>query len=198
MWVNGRFIGEHRGRIRPVHVRHWLGASRRAEPGDCGRRVSPTDAGTQPRGKQVREPGGIWYTPTSGIWQTSGSSRSVGRLHGPGRVRNQTSSDSELHVRTPREWSAAERTQVRAHVSPGASLLADGRRAIRGRRRRDRARPACSPTPSCSARRRTLPLRPPKLVLHSADVGYDSGRRATSACAPSRSARTERRPRASL
>ncbi len=30
----------------------------------------PTDAGTQPRGKQVRKPGGIFYTPTSGIWQT--------------------------------------------------------------------------------------------------------------------------------
>ena len=30
----------------------------------------PTDAGTQPRGKQVRKPDGIWYTPTTGIWQT--------------------------------------------------------------------------------------------------------------------------------
>src|SRR5262249_40008182 len=30
----------------------------------------PTDAGTQPRGKQVRNPGGIWYTPVTGIWQT--------------------------------------------------------------------------------------------------------------------------------
>ncbi|AIE85301.1 glycoside hydrolase family 2 protein [Fimbriimonas ginsengisoli] len=30
----------------------------------------PTDAGTQPRGKQVRRPGGIFYTPTTGIWQT--------------------------------------------------------------------------------------------------------------------------------
>ncbi len=30
----------------------------------------PSDAGTQPRGKQVRKPGGIWYTATSGIWQT--------------------------------------------------------------------------------------------------------------------------------
>ncbi len=30
----------------------------------------PTDAGTQPRGKQVRQPHGIWYTSTSGIWQT--------------------------------------------------------------------------------------------------------------------------------
>jgi beta-galactosidase/beta-glucuronidase len=30
----------------------------------------PTDAGTQPRGKQVREPKSIWYTSTTGIWQT--------------------------------------------------------------------------------------------------------------------------------
>lgn len=30
----------------------------------------PTDASTQPRGKQVRQPNGIWYTPTSGVWQT--------------------------------------------------------------------------------------------------------------------------------
>ena len=30
----------------------------------------PTDKGPQPRGKQVSRPGGIWYTPVSGIWQT--------------------------------------------------------------------------------------------------------------------------------
>ncbi|MGC8668715.1 MAG: glycoside hydrolase family 2 protein [Chthonomonadales bacterium] len=30
----------------------------------------PTDAGPQPRGKQTLKPGGIYYTPTSGIWQT--------------------------------------------------------------------------------------------------------------------------------
>ncbi len=30
----------------------------------------PTDKGYQPRGKQVSNPGGIWYTPVSGIWQT--------------------------------------------------------------------------------------------------------------------------------
>lgn len=29
-----------------------------------------TDAGFQPRGKQVETPNGIWYTPVSGIWQT--------------------------------------------------------------------------------------------------------------------------------
>jgi len=30
----------------------------------------PTDSSTQPRGKQVNKPGGIFYTPTTGIWQT--------------------------------------------------------------------------------------------------------------------------------
>ena len=29
-----------------------------------------TDEGYQPRGKQVRNPEGIWYTPVSGVWQT--------------------------------------------------------------------------------------------------------------------------------
>ena len=30
----------------------------------------PTDTGPQPRGKQVRNPDGIWYTASTGIWQT--------------------------------------------------------------------------------------------------------------------------------
>lgn len=30
----------------------------------------PTDAFGQPRGKQVSHPGGIWYTPVTGIWQS--------------------------------------------------------------------------------------------------------------------------------
>ncbi len=30
----------------------------------------PSDGGPQPRGKQVRKPGGIFYTPATGIWQT--------------------------------------------------------------------------------------------------------------------------------
>ena len=32
----------------------------------------PTDTGLQPRGKQVLNPNGIWYTAVSGIWQTVG------------------------------------------------------------------------------------------------------------------------------
>lgn len=32
--------------------------------------TDPTDSSTQPRGKQVARPEGIWYTPTTGIWQS--------------------------------------------------------------------------------------------------------------------------------
>ncbi len=30
----------------------------------------PVDSGTQPRGKQVMNPSGIWYTSVTGIWQS--------------------------------------------------------------------------------------------------------------------------------
>ena len=32
--------------------------------------TDPTSAGSQPRGKQILKPEGIWYTAVSGIWQT--------------------------------------------------------------------------------------------------------------------------------
>ena len=70
VWVNGQEVGRHRGgydgfsfdvtdALKPSGENELLVAA-----------CDPTDAGTQPRGKQVRKPNGIWYTPTSGIWQT--------------------------------------------------------------------------------------------------------------------------------
>jgi hypothetical protein len=70
VWINGTKLGEHKGgydgfsfditdelvpgREQEILVRVW----------------DPTDTGTQPRGKQVTDPGGIYYTPVTGIWQT--------------------------------------------------------------------------------------------------------------------------------
>ena len=70
VWVNGRELGSHRGGYDPFHldVTDALVADGPQElVVACW---DPTDAGTQPRGKQVREPRGIWYTPTTGIWRT--------------------------------------------------------------------------------------------------------------------------------
>ncbi len=70
VWVNGHQVGSHEGGYTPFScdVTSALADS-------AGQEVvvsvwDPTDAGFQPRGKQVRNPHGIWYTPTTGIWQT--------------------------------------------------------------------------------------------------------------------------------
>lgn len=70
VWVNGKDVGRHRG----GYDRFTFDITNALTPGgEQGLLVSvqdPTDAGPQPRGKQVLKPEGIWYTPTSGIWQT--------------------------------------------------------------------------------------------------------------------------------
>ncbi len=70
IWVNGKEIGAHRGGYDPFSF-EITPALRDSGAQELVIAVwDPTDAGTQPRGKQVREPHGIWYTPTTGIWQT--------------------------------------------------------------------------------------------------------------------------------
>ena len=70
VYVNGHKAGEHKGGYDPFsfditpHLRKEGKQHLRVEVKD------PTDSSTQPRGKQVLKPGGIWYTPTSGVWQT--------------------------------------------------------------------------------------------------------------------------------
>jgi hypothetical protein len=68
--VNGKEVGKHRGGY-DAFTFDVTEAVRLTGPNEI--LVSawdPTDASTQPRGKQIRNPHGIWYTPTSGIWQT--------------------------------------------------------------------------------------------------------------------------------
>jgi beta-galactosidase/beta-glucuronidase len=68
--VNGQSIGGHKGGSTPfsfdiTDAIRWDGANQlRVRVWD------PTDLGSQPRGKQVNQPEGIWYTPVTGIWQT--------------------------------------------------------------------------------------------------------------------------------
>ncbi len=70
VWVDGTRVGEHRGGYDPFAF-DVTGA---LDDHDAHELVvvvwDPGDAGFQPRGKQVRIPSGIWYTSSTGIWQT--------------------------------------------------------------------------------------------------------------------------------
>jgi hypothetical protein len=69
VWVNGKQIGEHEGGFDPF----TFDVTDALKDGENELVVAvwdPTDRGRQPRGKQVRRPRGIWYTPVTGIWQT--------------------------------------------------------------------------------------------------------------------------------
>lgn len=69
VWVNGVQVGNHKGAYTPFSF-DITDALREGENKLTVRVYDPTDKGTQPRGKQVSKPKGIWYTPVTGIWQT--------------------------------------------------------------------------------------------------------------------------------
>jgi len=70
VWVNGRQVGTHRGGYDPFTF-DVTDALKEAGPNEIVLSVwDPTNAGYQPRGKQVNKPRGIWYTAVTGIWQT--------------------------------------------------------------------------------------------------------------------------------
>ncbi len=70
VYVNGQLAGSHRGGFDPFSfdITPHLKKGKKQEL--TVKVWDPTDEGPQPRGKQVRKPEGIWYTPVTGIWQT--------------------------------------------------------------------------------------------------------------------------------
>jgi len=68
VWVNGISVGTHTGGYCPFTFD--ITESLKEENELTVRVVDPTDKGGQPRGKQVQNTVGFWYTATSGIWQT--------------------------------------------------------------------------------------------------------------------------------
>ena len=70
VWVNGKKFDMHRGGYDGFSL-DITDALKKDGPQEIVVGVwNPIDSGTQPRGKQVRKPGGIFYTASSGIWQT--------------------------------------------------------------------------------------------------------------------------------
>jgi beta-galactosidase/beta-glucuronidase len=70
IWINDIQVGTHKGGYTPFSfdITPYLVAGK--EQKLTVRVWDPADRGFQPHGKQVSQPGGIWYTSVTGIWQT--------------------------------------------------------------------------------------------------------------------------------
>jgi beta-galactosidase/beta-glucuronidase len=70
IWINNIRAGSHRGGYSPFSIDITPFLVKGAPQTVVVRVWDPVNRGYQPRGKQVENPGGIWYTPVTGIWQT--------------------------------------------------------------------------------------------------------------------------------
>lgn len=70
IWVDGKEAGIHKGGYDPFSFEISSLINGETNHELLVSVWDPTDKGPQPRGKQVSNPNGIWYTPTTGIWQT--------------------------------------------------------------------------------------------------------------------------------
>lgn len=70
VWINGIMVGSHEGGYDAFSfdIAPYLNSKGSQEV--VVKVWDPTSDGPQPRGKQVNNPRGIWYTPVTGIWQT--------------------------------------------------------------------------------------------------------------------------------
>lgn len=69
VYVNGKEAGSHEGGFDPFSL-DITSLLKKGKQDIVVKVWDPTDDGPQPRGKQVKKPEGIWYTPVTGIWQT--------------------------------------------------------------------------------------------------------------------------------
>jgi len=70
VWVNGKEVGSHKGGYDPFTLDITDALQKSGSQELIVSVWDPTNDGTQPRGKQVKKPRGIWYTSVTGIWQT--------------------------------------------------------------------------------------------------------------------------------
>ena len=70
VFVNGKEVGSHQGGYDPFNIDITPALNKGTKQEITIRVWDPSDDGPQPRGKQVKKPESIWYTPVTGIWQT--------------------------------------------------------------------------------------------------------------------------------
>ena len=125
VWVNGVKVGSHTGGFTPFSFDITAALSAEGNNLLLVKVWDPTDKGSQPRGKQVSNPKGIWYTPVSGIWQTVWMEPVVGKHIENLRItpdvdRNRLIVKAELNLECPSDI-------VEVNVYDGSQLVATGK-----------------------------------------------------------------------
>ncbi len=70
VWINDSLVCSHQGGYTAFSTDISRFLFKKGQQKIVVRVWDPTDKGTQPRGKQVSNPNGIWYSSVTGIWQT--------------------------------------------------------------------------------------------------------------------------------
>jgi beta-galactosidase/beta-glucuronidase len=70
VFVNGKPAGSHQGGYDPFTFDITDHLTKKKQQEISVRVWDPSSDGPQPRGKQIKNPNSIWYTPVTGIWQT--------------------------------------------------------------------------------------------------------------------------------
>jgi beta-galactosidase/beta-glucuronidase len=70
VYINGKKVGTHQGGYDPFSFDITSALKKGAQQEIAVRVWDPSNDGPQPRGKQVKNPNSIWYTPVTGMWQT--------------------------------------------------------------------------------------------------------------------------------
>ena len=125
VWVNGVKVGSHTGGFIPFSFDITAALSAEGNNLLLVKVWDPTDKGSQPRGKQVSNPKGIWYTPVSGIWQTVWMEPVAGKHIENLRItpdvdRNRLIVKAELNLECPSDI-------VEVNVYDGSQLVATGK-----------------------------------------------------------------------
>lgn len=125
VWVNNIKVGSHTGGFTPFSFDITPALSAKGANRLVVKVWDPTDKGCQPRGKQVGNPNGIWYTPVTGIWQTVWMEPVNGKHIENLRItpdidRRLLSVKAELNVNDPADI-------VEVNVYDGTQLVATGK-----------------------------------------------------------------------
>ncbi|MEW6512127.1 MAG: sugar-binding domain-containing protein [Bacteroidota bacterium] len=122
VYLNGREVGTHRGGYDSFAFDVTTALSEGKSQELIVNVYDPSDAGDQPRGKQVRKPEGIWYTSTTGIWQTVWLEPVAATYLSDVAITPDV--DSSMVVIVPNVGGAAGGETVRATVSAAGSRVA--------------------------------------------------------------------------